>query len=240
MNDTKYCYAKSNVLKNKFNKENPVELFNLEKDYTASRLYDLQDKPIKGKFDLNHLKKIHKYIFKDVYDWAGELRTVEIGKGNMFCMVQNLQSYASSIFDEFYSDCSAAKNDIDKFIRVFTKHYADLNALHPFREGNGRTQREFARELCLKCGYDFDLSPVTHKEILNASIISFNKGNNKPLEDVFKKAITVYDKHREYEDRIKILTSDDLSILPDEEYKYFKDKKKKEQKMYETTKERCP
>ena len=62
-----------------------------------------------------------------------------------------------------------------------------MNALHPFREGNGRAQREFARELCLICGYDFDLSCSTHKEMLEASIYSFNTGDSSKLRVIFKK-----------------------------------------------------
>ena len=69
------------------------------------------------------------------------------------------------------------------------KHYGDLNALHPFREGNGRTQREFARELCLACGYDFDLSFTNHEDMLSASIASFNKEDNSYFEAIFSKAV---------------------------------------------------
>ena len=103
--DSKYCYPNSNVLKNKFNIRNQLKLFNIEKEFTSVRLQELQNKPIKGNFDFNHLKKIHKYIFQDVYDWAGESRTVEIGKGNLFCTVSCLQSYANLIFKNYFYQC---------------------------------------------------------------------------------------------------------------------------------------
>ena len=86
------------------------------------------------------------------------------------------------IFQDLYS-CP------EEFIHVFTGHYADLNALHPFREGNGRSQREFARELCLKCGYAFDLRQTNHEEMLSASIESLDKGSNAGLEAIFQKCI---------------------------------------------------
>ena len=92
------------------------------------------------------------------------------------------------------------------------KHYADLNALHPFREGNGRSQREFARELCLHCGYIFDLSATTHEQMLNASIHSFNTGDNSELLQIFKKAVIPIEEYKTSNVNLKILTSDDLDI----------------------------
>ena len=74
MPDNKYCYPDSEVLKNKLNIIDKNKLFEAEKELTAIRLKELQDKPIKGKFDFKHLKAIHKYIFQDIYDWAGKER----------------------------------------------------------------------------------------------------------------------------------------------------------------------
>ena len=71
MPDSTYCYPNSDVLKNKLNITDSNELFEAEKELTAIRLRELQGNPIKGNFDFNHLKAIHKYIFQDVYDWAG-------------------------------------------------------------------------------------------------------------------------------------------------------------------------
>lgn len=78
------------------------------------------------------------------------------------------------------------KDNPEKFIHIFTEHYADLNALHPFRKGNGRTQREVARELYLKCGYILDFTHTSHKEMLMGSIMSFDRGDNTGLEAVFR------------------------------------------------------
>lgn len=85
MHDSKYCYPNSEVLKNKLNITDKDDLFEAEKELTAIRLRELQENPVKGKYDFEHLKNIHKYIFQDVYEWAGKERTVEIGKGNLFC-----------------------------------------------------------------------------------------------------------------------------------------------------------
>ncbi len=184
-----YCYPDSSVLKNKLGIHDKEQLLMAEIRLVAIRLYQLQEHPIQGNFDLNHLCRIHGHIFQDLYPWAGKIRTVNIAKTNMFCLVQHIQTYAQTIFPSYYMDCMRVKDKSERFISVFTEHYADLNALHPFREGNGRTQREFARELCLKCGYILDLTHTDHEEMLTGSIMSFDRGDNAKLETVFQKCI---------------------------------------------------
>ena len=145
-----YCYPDSSVLKNRLDIHDKEQLLAAEVRLAAIRLYQLQEQPVHGNFDLNHLCRIHGHIFQDLYPWAGKIRTVNIAKTNMFCLVQHIQTYAHTIFPSYCMDCIRVKDNPERFIHVFTSHYADLNALHPFREGNGRSQREFARELCLK------------------------------------------------------------------------------------------
>ena len=209
----KYCYPNTNILKNKWNIRDKTELTETEIEITSAKLFELQSTPIKGQFDFRHLCKIHEHIFKDLFDWAGKPRTVDIGKGNIFCLVQYIPSYANDIFSKYYKECNTVKNDQAVFINMLTKHYADVNALHPFREGNGRTQREFARELCLSCGYAFDLTKTHHEEMLNASIASFN-GDNTKLEQIFKHAITPIDNYELHNQKlqrtIQTLSSNDI------------------------------
>lgn len=223
MPDNKYCYPESDVLKNKLNITDARELFEAEKELTAIRLRELQENPVRGKFDFAHLKAIHKYIFQDIYEWAGEIRTVEIGKGNLFCTTAFIPEYASSVFRKYFPQCNSAKKDRNEFIKAFADNYGDLNALHPFREGNGRTQREFARLVCLECGYDFNLSCATHKEMLEASILSFDKADSSLFVNIFSRAVVPYDSQVENESVVlNILTSDDLIIgAPDEGYEYY-------------------
>lgn len=234
MPDNIYCYPNSNILINKLNIKNEKDLFEAEKELTAIRLRELQRNPIKGNFDFQHLKSIHKYIFQDIYNWAGEIRTVEIGKGNLFCTTSCINSYANSVFQKYYLQCYASKDDFRDFIRVFSENYGDLNALHPFREGNGRTQREFARLICLKCGYDFDLSCTTHSKMLEASKLSFNKGDSSLFVEIFSKAITAYSgqKARD-EDIINILTQDDLTINVASNYDYYGYNESVKSKIYD-------
>lgn len=223
MPDSKYCYPNTNVLKNKLNITDQTILTKAEMELTLIRLRELENKPINGKFDFEHLKKIHKYIFQDIYDWAGKPRTVDIGKGNLFCTVPCINEYATSVFNKYYKQCKDNKNNIANFIIKLADNYGDLNALHPFREGNGRAQREFARELCLNLGYDFDLSCTKHEEILEASIVSFNTADNSKLVDIFKRAIVPYNELdlNKKSDYIKILSKDDLNIPTQNIYNYY-------------------
>lgn len=184
-----YSYPDSSVLKNKLGIRDKERLLTAEIMLASVRLYQLQEQPIQGGFDFDHLCRIHRHIFQDLYPWAGQIRTVNIAKADLFCLVQHIQTYAQTIFQAYDTDCIRMKDDPERFIRIFTKHYADLNALHPFREGNGRAQREFARELCLKCGYSLDLRNTDHQEMLAGSIASFEKGDNTGLEAVFRKCI---------------------------------------------------
>lgn len=232
MPDKKYCYPDSEVLKNKLNIHNKDELFEAEKKLTFVRLQRLQSEPIKGNFDLSHLKAIHKYIFQDLYDWAGKERTVDIGKGNLFCTVPCIQEYAKSVFNKYHSQCYANKDNFEDFIRVFANNYGDLNALHPFREGNGRTQREFARLVCLDCGYDFDLSCVTHKDMLEASRLSFNKGDSSAFINIFSKAVTPHKEKDININKLNILTSNDLTIDVSAHYEYYGYNEHEESEVY--------
>lgn len=188
--DKVYCYPDTSILINRLDIYDKDKLLTAETSLVAIRLYQLQKKPMRGNFDYDHLCRIHHYIFQDLYSWAGKTRTVNIAKTSLFCLVQFIQSYSNSIFPAYFNDCMQTKDDPEEFVHVFTEHYANLNALHPFREGNGRSQREFARELCLECGYSLDLRHTNHEEMISASIESLDKGSNAGLEAIFQKCIT--------------------------------------------------
>lgn len=120
---------------------------------------------------MKHLQKIHKFLFEDIYSWAGELRHVNISKGNQFCLAQNLESYAESIFAKLKSDNYLV--GVDNIAHKLAYYLSEINVLHPFREGNGRTQRLFIEYLALNAGYRVDFSDVTPEEMIIASAESF-------------------------------------------------------------------
>lgn len=187
--DKVYCYPDTDILKNRLNIHDQKQLLKAETRIVSIRLYQLYDNPVNGGFDFKHLCNIHKHIFQDIYGWAGELRTVNIAKKSLFCLVQHMTGYAQTIFPAYYNDCMRAKSNPEEFIHTLAAHYANLNALHPFREGNGRSQREYCRELCLKCGYLFDLTHTCRDEMLQISIDSLEKGDNTGMEAVFQKCV---------------------------------------------------
>lgn len=173
MDDLLYCYPGTNVLKNKLSIQDQKKLRDVERKLTALRIADLIRKPIRGSFDLKHLCAIHFYVFQDLFAWAGELRKVNISKGNMFCRVEYLSSQAGTVFGAIGHENYLQGLEYDMFVKRLAYHFSEINALHPFREGNGRTQREFIRELALYNGYAIDFSKAAPDEMFNASVDSF-------------------------------------------------------------------
>ncbi len=173
MPDKIYCYPDSDVLKNRMGIRDKNQLGRLEKQLTMLRILELVDKPIQGKFDLKHLQSIHRYIFQDVYEWAGKIRKVDIAKGNMFCNVKFIESQAEEIFGKLKGENYLRGLDEKKISLRLAYYFSEINALHPFREGNGRCQREFIRTLALSAGYVINFANVSKEEMLRASEDSF-------------------------------------------------------------------
>lgn len=182
MNDP-YCYPNSRVLKNKLNIHDADELHDAERRLAKYRSRELFESPIKGHFDFRHLQKIHAYLFQDIYAWAGEPRTVDIAKGNLFCRYFAITAEASRIFNELKAEKYLKNLDVGTFAGRLAYYFAEINALHPFREGNGRTQREFIRQLAFQNGYFLSFAKVTKNQMIKASKASFNL-NYAPLEQL--------------------------------------------------------
>lgn len=169
--DKEYCYPESKVLINKLNIEDLEKLNIAEKEITALKLAYIKKNPIDGKFDFDHLKAIHRFLFEDIYSWAGEPRHVNISKGNQFCLWQNIDEYAESIFKALKNESYLIGSD--KIEHRLAYYLSEINVLHPFREGNGRTQRLFIEYLAENAGYHVDFSSVTPREMIEASAESF-------------------------------------------------------------------
>ena len=188
MSDKIYCYPDSDVLKNKMGIRDMEQLRRLEKQLTMLRILELVDKPIQGKFDLKHLQSIHRYIFQDIYEWAGKIRKVDIAKGNMFCNVKFIESQAEKIFGKLKEENYLQGLDEKEISVCLAYYFSEINALHPFREGNGRCQREFIRTLALHAGYVINFANVGREEMLKASEDSFLCDYGR-MEQLFAKCI---------------------------------------------------
>lgn len=188
--DSYYCYQNSNILRNKFNYTSLEELSDVERSFSALRteqlLTTIDVKEIV--FDAELLKYIHHYIFQDIYDWSGEYRKVDIAKGNMFCrstfIPEQVDQYMNSLAHEDF----LTNLDINGTAIRLAHYMGELNAIHPFREGNGRTQRIFIKLLALKNGFDIDYSTISSEEMLEASILSFDLDYSL-MESIMIKAI---------------------------------------------------
>lgn len=176
-----YCYPDSFVLRNKLGLENAAMLEQAERRLTSARIAELAKFPIQEKFDLRHLCAIHRHIFQDIYAWAGELRTVNIAKGNQFCLYQHLETYAATIFDKLKAENYLLDTPATQLPARLAYYLSEINVLHPFREGNGRAQRVFIEQLAQKAGYHLDFSDVSSQEMIEASALSFAKEYDKMI-----------------------------------------------------------
>lgn len=190
MSDRIYCYPDSDILINNLSIHDADKLHEAERKLTMLRLIDLLDKPVAGTFNFKHLQTIHKYIFQDIYPWAGKLRTVDIAKSNMFCKVQFIELQANEIFQKLKNDDYLEELSKNEFAKKAAYYFSEINALHPFREGNGRTQREFVRQLASKSGYVLHFATISEQEMMAASIDSFVCDYEK-MEALFTKIIEV-------------------------------------------------
>ena len=168
-----YCYKGTNVLINKLDIKDTKKLLEYESKITAAKLLALRKQKINGKFDVNHLLDIHKFLFEDIYPFAGKFRNENIAKDNfMFAQYEYIEEELKRILNELEKEDFLEGYDKQKLSNRLAYYMSELNVLHPFREGNGRTIREFIRQLALKNGYKFNIKNVNPKEMLEASIKS--------------------------------------------------------------------
>jgi cell filamentation protein len=171
--NSKYCYPGTTILKNKLDIKDEKLLKEADSLYSAQRLLELQDQPVSGNYDLNHLKKIHYYIFRDLYEFAGNIREEDIIKGNThFAKSEYILQSANQLFINLKNENYLIELNTIIFAKKASYYMAELNVIHPFREGNGRTIREFIRCLALKCGYLLNWNSINSKYLLKASIKS--------------------------------------------------------------------
>ena len=170
---SKYCYPNTNVLINKLNVKDKGTLQKFEAKITAAKLLSLRQKGIIGNFDSKHLIDIHKYLFEDIYPFAGKYRNENIAKGVFrFAEWEYIEPELDKLLNNLRKENYLLGLSKEKLSERLAYYLSELNVLHPFREGNGRTIREFLRELALKNEYTLNIKKVSPKDFLNASIKS--------------------------------------------------------------------
>lgn len=183
------CYDGTSCLINKFDIKDEVILKELETTITLNKITEYSLNPLFYSFDVQHYKSIHRYLFGDIYDWAGEYRTVDMSKkGTNFAKAESVEKLMSNCFKRLNDKNLFQGLNFDDFVDEFVDFYCVTNMIHPFRESNGRTQRLFLTQLINKNGYDIDFSEIDTDELMIATIQSAN-GIIDYLKDIFKYAI---------------------------------------------------
>jgi len=191
-----YTYPGTDVLRNILDIRDPQQLAAFEGNATAARLIELDASPLVGPFDVAHLKAIHRYIFQDVYRWAGEFRTVNISKGgHLFGVAAFVDPALQEVLRKLAGEHLLKGSDHQKFATRAGFYMGEINAIHPFRDGNGRAQREFIRELAIKAGFVIDWSRVTREQMMAASLESFKTGNSSGMAALIKLSIKQIRRH---------------------------------------------
>jgi cell filamentation protein len=161
----------------------PDQLDKFERVEATTAIFDLQINPVKGAFNSAHLKAIHARIFQNIYPWAGEFRQVNIRRSASyyFAAVQFIEASLNATFAKLAAEDHLRGLDAYAFASREAYYLGELNAIHPFREGNGRTQREFIRQLAAEAGHRINWSRVTRQQMVEASIESHSLGKNDAL-----------------------------------------------------------
>ena len=182
---------KHNILKNIPAFIDSDQLDRFERKRTAKAILNLQTDPVQGSFNIAHLKEIHARIFQNIYPWAGEFRQVNIRRSASyyFALVQFMQSNLESTFAKLASENHLKGLATEAFAIRSAYYLGELNAIHPFREGNGRTQREFIRQLAAEAGHRINWYRVSHAQMYDASVESHSLGRNGAFAVLIRSAI---------------------------------------------------
>jgi cell filamentation protein len=128
-----------------------------------------------GDFDVAHYRAIHRHLFQDVYEWAGETRTVRTAKGgNLFCLPAYIDQQLTQLFNRLNGGADLSGTTEEEFVAFAADFLAELNVIHAFREGNGRAQLSFLHLLGHAVGFPFDFSRVRRETFMPAMIASFH------------------------------------------------------------------
>lgn len=176
--DDPYCYPGSTVLKNKLDLTEQSELDKFEAEISSQRSTETLPS---GLLSYTHYCAIHRHLFQDVYTWAGRPRTVRISKGeSTFCYPESIDREMKKLFGQLAKARYFRDLAPEKFAEAAAHFLAELNAIHPFREGNGRSQLTFLILLAERAEHPINLKKMNPTAIMQAVIASFG-GNEKPL-----------------------------------------------------------
>lgn len=186
------CYEGTTCLVNKLGIRDEKRLSEVEAQITFAKAVMLEETPIDDDFGFDHFKKIHEFLLCDLYEWAGQVRTVDISKKRTkFLDAASVESIGTKCFakvrEGYFENLS-----FDEFVKRIAEFYNDVNYIHPFREGNGRTQRIYFTQLIRHYGYDINFADVDTDELMIATIQA-SSGVMDFLVEFFENSIIIPD-----------------------------------------------
>lgn len=183
-----YCYPDSDVLKNRLNIRDHAELKQAEEEFVAVKQLVLLQDPIKGRFTMNHLLRIHRFLFEDVYPFAGHLRREQISKGDtLFYPPDLIERELRRVFQEIHEREMLRETEAQAQLRNLSHVMAELNIIHPFREGNGRSIRELIRCMALMYGLFINWGNTDRDTLMDAAVASVD--DDTAFCDVLKQCL---------------------------------------------------
>ena len=181
-----YLYPGTTVLRNRLGITDERKLDRFERRVVGDEI--AEGAPV-GSFDLSHLCAIHRHLFQDIYDWAGELRTVEICKGgSQFQSRQYILAGMADVHRRLTRAGFLKRLPAREFAREAGVIIGDINYIHPFREGNGRAQAQYLKQLAAQAGHHLDFRRVDPVMWIEASKAS-HATDYSSMVDVIRKAI---------------------------------------------------
>jgi cell filamentation protein len=165
------------------------QLADAEREITHAALILLRESPVRPTYDLPHLREIHQRIFGDIYEWAVRIRPVVIAKGSPFCLPQYIESSSADIFRALRGENVLRGLERGPFIDRLTFYLGEVNAVHPFLEGNGRTQRAFFEQLTRDAGFALDWQHLDAARNNEASA-AIMRGDAEPMRKMLDSLVS--------------------------------------------------
>ncbi len=185
-----YLLPDGHTLRNLVGAGEPGELRYIEDALVEARALTLREHGLPATYDLDGLRAIHRHLFQDIYEWAGQPRTVEIRKGDAFFApvdrIESAMNDVAQVVTETDHLRDVAASDVPGTLADL---YAVVNHVHPFREGNGRTQREYLTALARESEHHINWETVSGEENDHASHAA-RTGDRTPLREMFARIIT--------------------------------------------------
>lgn len=184
-----YFYDFGHTLKNKLNIHNEIELEQVSNEYAVAGMMDLISEQLPNTFDSSYIKHIHKVLFGDVYDWAGEFRTCKMSRNQDYCDPEKISSeidrFCEDFNEKFIESGFSCKGDMAD---TLAHSWAELNKIHPFRDGNGRSQYVFFAMSCETKNYNLEASKQDLKNFRTARDLA-SMGNETILKSLIRRSL---------------------------------------------------